>query len=150
MDFTSAGEWLDAMTFSRSYIKTRNLEELAARDPEIAEQVEALCRAILALRGPAMILQANNSLTYAAAAVAPFVTMQDAFDAAMQLKADAKQATAARAQRKTPESEIRKGRLSPAVLSQSETVSLRPSRMPSEPPDMDDGPKHTRRNGRSA
>jgi hypothetical protein len=85
------------MTFSRSYIKTRNLEELAARDPEIAEQVEALCRAILALRGPAMILQANNSLTYAAAVVAPFVTMQSAFDAAMQLKADAKQATAARA-----------------------------------------------------
>ena len=138
------------MTFTRSYAPTEQLSRVREADPALAEAIEKLCRATMALRGPAMMMEANGSLTYAAAALAPFVTMQDVFDAAMQLKADAKQATAARAQRKTPESEIRKGRLSPAVLSQSETVSLRPSRMPSEPPDMDDGPKHTRRNGRTA
>ena len=64
----------------RSYIKTRNLEEIAARDPQMAEQVEALCRAVLALKGFAMVMQAENVLTYAAKATEPFVTANDSFD----------------------------------------------------------------------
>lgn len=64
---------------NRSYVKTRNLQELAARDPAMAEQVEALCRAVLALRGFAMVMQAESVLAYAANATAPFVEAADAF-----------------------------------------------------------------------
>jgi hypothetical protein len=70
----------------RSYVKTRNLEELAQRDPKIAEQVEALCRAVLALRGFALIMQADSVLSYASRATEPFVTPADVFD--QQRKAD--------------------------------------------------------------
>ena len=62
---------------ARSYVKTRNLEELASRDPQLAEQVEALCKTVLALRGFAVIHQANGVLSFAATATAPFVEMKE-------------------------------------------------------------------------
>lgn len=83
------------MAFSRSYTKTRELEELAERDPDMAEKVEKLCRAVIALRGSAIVMEANGSLSYSANALLPFIVMQDAFDAAMLLKSDPAQASAA-------------------------------------------------------
>ncbi len=83
------------MTFARSYIPTEQLSRVREADPALADAIEKLCRATLALRGPAMMMEANGSLTYAAAALAPFVTMQDAFDEAMRLKANPVQASAA-------------------------------------------------------
>jgi hypothetical protein len=131
---------------ARSYIPTEQLSRVREADPALADAIEKLCRATMALRGPAMMMEANGSLTYAAAALAPFVTMQDAFTAAMGAKADAAQAVSARSQRKTPEADIRKGRLSPTELSFAETIALRPSRMPNDPPHFD----RERRKGRAS
>lgn len=78
----------------RSYTKTRNLEELAQRDPEIAEQVEALCRAVLALRGFALIMQADSVLSYAARATEPFVNQVDAKQEARRIEGEARLAKA--------------------------------------------------------
>jgi hypothetical protein len=85
---------------ARSYLPTERLETVRKQDPVLAEQIEKLCRAALALRGFASTLECRGSLAYSAAALAPFVTIQDAFDAAMLLKADSKQASEASRQRK--------------------------------------------------
>jgi hypothetical protein len=92
-------EWVSDMQ-TRSYVTTDELNAIRAVNPPLAEKIEVLCRATLALRGPAFLIQADKSLEYAAKALAPFVIMQDAFDAAMLLKADAKQASTARQKRK--------------------------------------------------
>lgn len=88
---------------ARSYIPTEQLSKVREADPALAEAIEKLCRATMALRGPEMMMEANGSLTYAAAALAPFVTMQDAFEAAMKSKADPAQASAAGKARKCKE-----------------------------------------------
>jgi hypothetical protein len=75
---------------NRSYIKTRNLEDLAARDPAMAEQVEALCRAVLALRGFALIMQAESVLAYAARATGPFIEATEVSDEIARLKGAAR------------------------------------------------------------
>jgi hypothetical protein len=85
---------------TRSYVPTDELIAIRANDPALAEKIEKLCRAVQALRGFAMTLEAHSTLSYSAAAVAPFVTMADAFDMAMLAKADAKQASLARSNRK--------------------------------------------------
>lgn len=83
-----------------SYTKTRNLEEIAARDPAMARQIEQLCKAVLALRGFAIVLEGNAVLRFAASATEPFVEMVDAFDVAMKSKSTGEQARSARRHRK--------------------------------------------------
>jgi hypothetical protein len=99
MDYSSASEWVSDMQ-TRSYVTTDELNAIRAVNAGLADKIERLCRATMALRGPAIVMEANSSLSYAASALAPFIVMQDAFDAAMLLKADAKQASSARQKRK--------------------------------------------------
>ena len=62
---------------ARSYTKTRNLEELANRDPQLAEQVEALCRAVKAAQSFLMQSGAVSVLRFSNEALAPFIQSQD-------------------------------------------------------------------------
>ena len=75
---------------NRSYTPTEQLTKVREADPALAEAIEKLCRATMALRGPAMMLEANSSLTYAATALAPFVVMQEAFDEVQRSKGNAR------------------------------------------------------------
>ncbi len=75
---------------ARSYVPTEQLSKVREADPALAEAIEKLCRATMALRGPAMMMEANSSLTYAASALSQFVTMQDTFDEVQRAKGNAR------------------------------------------------------------
>jgi hypothetical protein len=71
---------------ARSYLPTERLETVRKQDPVLAEQIEKLCRAVQALRGFAITLEAHASLAYSASACEPFITPVEAFDEIQRLK----------------------------------------------------------------
>lgn len=74
------------MTPARSYIPTEKLIALRSSDPELAAQIEDVCQAVRALRGFAMLQEAERVMQFSAAALAPFVTPIEAFDEVQRLK----------------------------------------------------------------
>lgn len=75
---------------ARSYVPTDKLIALRSTDAELAEQIEKLCRAVQALRGFAIVMQAESTLTFAASATEPFVTPAEVFDEMLRARGAAR------------------------------------------------------------
>lgn len=75
---------------TRSYVTTDRLDVLRERDPTSAAAIEGLCRAVQALRGFALVLQAESVLRFAASQTDPWITPIESFDEVQRLKGRAR------------------------------------------------------------
>jgi hypothetical protein len=86
MDFSAAAQWVDEAMTAKSYLTTEKLDDLRKRDSDSADAIEGLCKAVQALRGFAIIMEAENVLRFSAAQTAPWITPIEAFDEVQRLK----------------------------------------------------------------